>query len=63
MYESILAGVDETQYSELPSNKNDREDEKYYVSPNGEVGRYDAKTGTLIKPGEKGFTGSKKKKS
>jgi hypothetical protein len=63
MYLSIQEGVDETQYSELPSNKNDREDEKYYVSPNGEVGRYDAKTGTLIKPGEKGFTGKKKKKS
>ena len=40
-----------------------KEDGKYYVSPNGQVGRYDAKTGTLIKPGEKGFTGSKKKKS
>jgi len=63
MYESILAGVDETQYSELPADKGDREDGKYYVSPNGQVGRYDAKTGTLIKPGEKGFTGSKKKKS
>jgi len=63
MYLSIEEGVDETQYSELPSNKNDREDKKYYVSPNGEVGRYDAKTGTLIKPGEKGFKGSKKKKS
>ena len=63
MYESILAGVDETQYSELPADKGDREDGKYYVSPNGQVGRYNAKTGTLIKPGEKGFTGSKKKKS
>ena len=63
MYESILEGVDETQYSELPANKDEREDGKYYVSPNGQVGRYDAKTGTLIKPGEKGFTGSKKKKS
>jgi len=63
MYESILAGVDETQYSELPKSKGDREDGEYYVSPNGQVGRYDAKTGTLIKPGEKGFTGSKKKKS
>jgi len=63
MYESILAGVDETQYSELPADKDEREDGKYYVSPNGQVGRYDAKTGSLIKPGEKGFTGSKKKKS
>jgi len=63
MYESILAGVDETQYSELPSDKDDRKDGEYYVSPNGQVGRYDSKTGTLIKPGEKGFTGSKKKKS
>ena len=63
MYESILEGVDETQYSELPSDKDDRKDGEYYVSPNGQVGRYDAKTGTLIKPGEKGFTGSKKKKS
>ena len=63
MYESILAGVDETQYSELPADKGDRKDGEYYVSPNGQVGRYDSKTGTLIKPGEKGFTGSKKKKS
>ena len=63
MYESILAGVDETQYSELPKSKGDREDGEYYVSPDGKVGRYDAETGTLIKPGEKGFTGSKKKKS
>jgi len=63
MYESILAGVDETQYSELPASKDERVDGEYYVSPNGQVGRYDAKTGTLIKPGEKGFTGSKKKKS
>jgi len=63
MYESILEGVDERQYSELPKSKGDREDGKYYVSPDGKVGRYDAKTGTLIKPGEKGFTGSKKKKS
>ena len=63
MYESILEGVDERQYSPLPADKNEREDEKYYVSPDGKVGRYDAKTGTLIKPGEKGFTGSKKKKS
>jgi len=62
MYESILAGVDETQYSELPADKGDRKDGEYYVSPNGQVGRYDAKTGTLIKPGEKGFI-SKKKKS
>jgi len=63
MYESILEGVDETQYSELPKSKGDREDGEYYVSPNGQVGRYDAETGTLIKPGEKGFKGSKKKKS
>jgi len=63
MYESILEGVDETQYSELPADKGDREDGKYYVSPNGQVGRYDAEKGTLIKPGEKGFTGKKKKKS
>jgi len=63
MYESILAGVDETQYSELPASKDERVDGEYYVSPNGQVGRYDSKTGTLIKPGEKGFTGSKKKKS
>ena len=63
MYESILEGVDERQYSELPKSKGDREDGKYYVSPDGKVGRYDAEKGTLIKPGEKGFTGSKKKKS
>ena len=63
MYESILQGVDEDQYSELPADKDDRKDGEYYVSPNGQVGRYDAKTGTLIKPGEKGFKGSKKKKS
>ena len=31
------------------------------MSPNGQVGRYDAKTDTFLKPGEKGFTGSKKK--
>ena len=63
MYESILEGVSEDQYSELPADKNEREDGKYYVSPDGKVGRYDAEKGTLIKPGEKGFKGSKKKKS
>jgi hypothetical protein len=63
MYESILRGVNEDQYSELPASKDERVDGEYYVSPNGQVGRYDAKTGTLIKPGEKGFKGSKKKKS
>jgi len=63
MYESILEGVSEDQYSELPSDKGDRKDGEYYVSPNGQVGRYDAKTGTLIKPGEKGFKGKKKKKT
>jgi hypothetical protein len=63
MYESILRGVNEDQYSELPASKYERVDGEYYVSPNGQVGRYDAKTGTLIKPGEKGFKGSKKKKS
>ena len=60
MYDSILQGVDQTAYSELPKSKNERIDGEYYVSPNGEVGRYDKKTGTLIKPGEKGFTGKKK---
>jgi len=63
MYESILEGVSEDQYSELPADADKRKDGEYYVSPNGQVGRYNAKTGTLIKPGEKGFTGSKKKKS
>ena len=60
MYDSIQQGVDQTAYSELPKSKNERIDGEYYVSPNGEVGRYDKKTGTLIKPGEKGFTGKKK---
>ena len=60
MYDSILEGVDQTAYSELPKSKKERIDGEYYVSPNGEVGRYDKKTGTLIKPGEKGFTGKKK---
>ena len=63
MYESILQGVNEDQYSELPADADKRKDGEYYVSPNGQVGRYNAKTGTLIKPGEKGFKGSKKKKS
>ena len=63
MYLSIQEGVSEDQYSELPSDAGERKDGEYYVSPNGQVGRYNAKTGTLIKPGEKGFTGSKKKKS
>jgi len=63
MYLSIQEGVNEDQYSELPADADKRKDGEYYVSPNGQVGRYNAKTGTLIKPGEKGFTGSKKKKS
>ena len=63
MYLSIEEGVSEDQYSELPADKSDRKDGEYYISPNGQVGRYDSKTGTLIKPGEKGFKDSKKKKS
>ena len=63
MYLSIQEGVNEDQYSELPADADKRKDGEYYVSPNGQVGRYNAKTGTLIKPGEKGFKGSKKKKS
>lgn len=60
MYDSIALGVPQTAYSELPKDKKDRLDGSYYVSPNGEVGRYNKEKGTLIKPGEKGFKDSKK---
>ena len=63
MYDSIALGVPQTAYSELPKDKKDRLDGSYYVSPNGEVGRYNKEKGTLIKPGEKGFKDSKKNKS
>ena len=60
MYDSIAAGVDQTEYSDLPKSKGDREDGKYYIGPNGEVGRYNKEKGTLIKPGEPGFLPTKK---
>ena len=60
MYDSIALGINQTEYSELPKNKDERVDGKYYVSPNGEVGRYNKEKGTLIKPGEPGFLPTKK---
>jgi len=60
MYDSIAAGVDQTEYSNLPKSKGDREDGKYYISSDGKVGRYNKEKGTLIKPGEPGFLPTKK---
>ena len=60
MYDSIALGINQTEYSELPKNKDERVDGKYYVSPNGEVGRYNKEKGTLINPGEPGFLPTKK---
>ena len=60
MYESIAAGVDQTEYKDLPKKIEDREDGKYYISSDGKVGRYNKEKGTLIKPGEPGFLPTKK---
>ena len=57
LYLSEQLGVKITQYKKMPKDKEKRKDGEYYVTKDGQVGRYNKKTGKLLEPGDPGFTG------